>query len=285
MTPRLLSPRVLASAIGVSESTLKRWADEGRLRVQRTAGGHRRIDRADAIRFVREQGMSLVRPELLALPGLVRGGVEGDAVAGLLLEALEEDRPEDARAAVLGAYLDGASPAWLCDAVIRSAMERMGELWLEREDGVLVEHRATVTCGRILEELRMLLPEPSADAPSAVGGAFGEDIYRLPSAMVALVLAGAGYRAHDLGPNTPVEATLAAIDRYEPEIVWQSFSVAPAGGAAEAMERIAAMVSRGHLLVGGRAAGEARLPRARNILRLDGMGELAAFAAGRMGGR
>ena len=50
----LLSPRELAQAIGVSESSLKRWADAGQIRVARTAGGHRRISIADAVRFIRE---------------------------------------------------------------------------------------------------------------------------------------------------------------------------------------------------------------------------------------
>jgi MerR family transcriptional regulator, light-induced transcriptional regulator len=51
-----LSPKALAAAIGVSESSLKRWADEGRLAAERTAGGHRRIAVAEAVRFVRRRG-------------------------------------------------------------------------------------------------------------------------------------------------------------------------------------------------------------------------------------
>ena len=129
----------------------------------------------------------------------------------------------------------------------------------------------------------MLLPESSAAGPVAVGGAYGADIYRLPSAMVAVVLAECGYRAHDLGPNTPVEATLAAIERYAPEIVWQSFSVAPSGAAFDALARIAAAAAPGWLVVGGRAADAVPLPRADNVLRLDRMGELSAFALGRRG--
>ena len=39
----MLSPRELAEAVGVSESSLKRWADRGRVHVHRTEGGHRRI--------------------------------------------------------------------------------------------------------------------------------------------------------------------------------------------------------------------------------------------------
>ena len=62
-----LSPRTLGEAIGVSQSSLKRWADRGILRVHRTAGGHRRIDRREALRFIREAGFTVVRPELLGI--------------------------------------------------------------------------------------------------------------------------------------------------------------------------------------------------------------------------
>ena len=67
---RLLSPKELADAIGVSESSLKRWADAGRLQVARTEGGHRRIPIAEAVRFIRDTGAVVVRPDLLGLLAL-----------------------------------------------------------------------------------------------------------------------------------------------------------------------------------------------------------------------
>jgi len=66
-----LSPKELAEAIGVSESSIKRWADGGRLAVQRTAGGHRRIPREEALRFLREEGLRPVRPEILGVEEVV----------------------------------------------------------------------------------------------------------------------------------------------------------------------------------------------------------------------
>src|SRR4051812_21827012 len=65
--PRYLSPRELAGALGMSESSLKRWIDAGRIRATRTEGGHRRIALADALAFVRETGTPVVHPELLAM--------------------------------------------------------------------------------------------------------------------------------------------------------------------------------------------------------------------------
>ena len=65
-----LSPRELGQAIGVSESSLKRWADEGRIKFARTTGGHRRIVLTEAVRFIRQAGMPVLRPHLLGLADL-----------------------------------------------------------------------------------------------------------------------------------------------------------------------------------------------------------------------
>jgi len=50
-----------AEIIGVSASTVRRWADMGKLRVARTDGGHRRFVRSDVERL---QGLSAAEPRL-----------------------------------------------------------------------------------------------------------------------------------------------------------------------------------------------------------------------------
>ena len=63
----LLSPRELADAIGVSESSIKRWVDGGLIGATKTAGGHRRIPINEAVRFLRDRQSSLVKPEAIGL--------------------------------------------------------------------------------------------------------------------------------------------------------------------------------------------------------------------------
>jgi MerR family transcriptional regulator, light-induced transcriptional regulator len=277
-----LSPRVLAEAIGVSESSLKRWADEGRLAAERTAGGHRRIPVSEALRFIRHSGLTLVRPDLLGLPGEpVAMGRSREAAAERLEGLLMEDRADAARSLLVSLYVDGASLSWICDEVIRVVLARLGELWEHGPSGIFLEHRATETCLRSLAQLRLLLPPVPSDAPAAVGGAFEGDDYQIPSAMAALILAEAGYRARDLGPRTPVAATLEAVARYGPGLIWQSISVEPADPvrAIRDLARLAKVVSPGALVVGGRA-GETVAVHGPNVHRLGSMAELAAFGRG-----
>ncbi len=44
---RLMRPGEVAGVLRVDPKTVTRWADEGRLRSVRTAGGHRRFSEAD----------------------------------------------------------------------------------------------------------------------------------------------------------------------------------------------------------------------------------------------
>ena len=68
MAADLISPRQAARALGVSESSFKRWCDRGLIATVRTAGGHRKLAMSDVVRFVRERQGRVVAPELLGLP-------------------------------------------------------------------------------------------------------------------------------------------------------------------------------------------------------------------------
>ena len=127
-TSSLLSPKDLARAIGVSESSVKRWADEGVIRASRTAGGHRRIPIAEAVRFIRATEATVVQPEVLGLRDVEavspdeRSADNPDA----FLRFLEEGDGERVRGFLIARYLGGESIAELFDRRIRPAMETIG---------------------------------------------------------------------------------------------------------------------------------------------------------------
>jgi len=283
---KYISPRVLAEAVGLSESSLKRWADDGRLAVERTAGGHRRIPIAEAVGFIRRSGLRPVRPELLGMPAQRRGAGRGEGerstVAEHLTALLLADQAAEARSLIVSLYLGGSSLGWILDGPVRTALAHVGGLWEHGPGGVFLEHRATETCAAALGELRFLLPAPAADAPTAVGGAFERDVYHLPSGMVALVLAEAGFQDRNLGADTPVEALLEAIGHYRPRLVWQSFSVKPRSEreAVDGVARIVDAMRGATLILGGRESGSVPLPHHSGVHRLESMTELSAFARG-----
>ncbi|MBS1121135.1 MAG: hypothetical protein H6Q90_3363 [Deltaproteobacteria bacterium] len=272
---RLLSPRELADALGVSESSLKRWVDAGKIVAARTEGGHRRITLPEAVRFIRETGAPLARPELLGMPEIAIS--QASPTADSLHEALLDGDPISARGWLLARYLGGTSVAELCDGPIRDAMSRIGELWHHHGAGVFVEHRATDTCLQALAHLRNTF-EPPAGAPIALGATPEDDPYILPSFMAATIVAAAGMRAINLGPDTPVSALQHAFTRHEPRLVWISASAPLPPARARELERwLASLPPVTTAIIGGRQRDSiaSRHPGVRSA---ETMGELATLA-------
>lgn len=280
-----LSPKSLAEAIGVSESSVKRWVDQGHLVAVRTAGGHRRILRNEALRYIRVNRLPIVRPDRLDLPAS-SASASGKAASGepddVFYDALVEGGPHDAAGLLLRLYLEGHTVAALCDEVVYPAMTRVGTLWHDDEGGVIVEHRATSACLGALAEVRRALPPP-APGLCAVGGAPSGDPYLLGSLAAATVLAAEGYHAINLGPETPIPLLARAAAMYDARLVWVSVTAAHALDALGAQLReLAGAVERvgGLLALGGRLVGDVDVPDGGNVFVGKSMGELAAFARG-----
>lgn len=281
-----LSPKDLARSLGVSESSVKRWVDDGALAAMRTAGGHRRIALAEAVRFVRHAGSPMVRPDLIVgslarAPTVPFGVAATQDVGERFFALLQDDEAPAARALLLSLYVSGWPVAAICDGPMRFALAKIGTLWQHGVAGILIEHRATDTCVRALAEMRALFTLPASDAPVALGAAPSGDPYVIPSMMAAAVLADLGYRDRNLGPDAPIAVLAHAADHYRPRILWLAVSVVPEDGrlaraAAELATRLAR--SGASLVMGGR--GVPPMADTAGIVSVHSMAELAAFARG-----
>ena len=179
-------------------------------------------------------------------------------------------------------YVEGQSLAEIFDGVVGEAMHRLGELWQHDAMGIILEHRATDICLQAVQRMRATL-EPEPGAPVAVGGGLPGDPYLLPSLLAATVLAGAGYHAMNLGPETPSGALIQAADEFDAKLVWLSISVArETDELRQVVGQLAcALRVRGaKLVVGGQRCDLLRLPVADDMLVGSSMAELAAFGRG-----
>jgi excisionase family DNA binding protein len=266
MNEPLLTSRQLADAMGVSESSLKRWADDGRLRAWRTEGGHRRFALRDALQFVRRRRAPLVRPEILGVGA--PAGNEGFVTAALAGDA---DR---ARELLVARFASGESIASLCDGPIKDALARVGELWKHDPAGIYVEHRMTAVCVEVLAALRAMMPAPTGAL--VIGGSAPGDPYAVTSMMCAATLIDVGLRATNLGADTPVDSLLRAAGE-RPALVWLSIMAPPPPVTIAAVSELAAELARREvpLVIGGRWADTIPGPARRGA----SMAELAAIAA------
>lgn len=282
----VLSPKDLGAAIGVSESSLKRWADSGRLQVARTAGGHRRIDRSEAIRFVRSQGFALERPGILGLEDIdaVSTGPDMDDPATALHTALSNGEAERARGLALARYVEGMPLSLIIDRMIAPAMRAIGDRWRHGEDGIMIEHRAADICSQILDRVRSL-GVIGPDRCTAVGGGPTDDPYVLPSLMAASVLASEGWNEVNLSANTPPTVLARAAVESQANLVWVAFSTEDSANRARQViadlrSALADAGLKASIVIGGPAINAMTSLNIPGVYHALSMTELAAFAQG-----
>lgn len=280
-----LTPRELAQAIGVSESSVKRWVDDGSIAASKTSGGHRRIPIGEAVRFIRNTQSVLLRPDLLGLSDVasVADDFPGEGEeTEVLFEHLRSGAAEEVKGLVLTLYLNGHSVAEIVDGPIQGSMARIGELWQHRPEGIYLEHRATEIVHQALVRLRTLLArQPSR--PVAVGGAAPGDPYLLPSLGAAIVLEAAGMEAVNLGADLPIEALELAVDQLGASLVWISTSGSriPAETGTLIRQLAHRLVKRRvPVVVGGRRVAALGLRSGDNLRVAKTLGELEAIAQG-----
>jgi len=223
----LVTPRQVAQAIDVSESSLKRWCDQGLIPTVRTAGGHRRLPVNGVLTFLRNSGYQILYPEILGLPPATQGGRDRKlhAERDRLIEALLQGNEEVCMEVVLNLYLAGHPMSLICDDVLTSAFTDIGTRCGSDALSVYQERRSWELSLRVIHEVRRGFPEIAPHAPIAIGGTVDGDPYTLDSAMAELVLRQHGWRACSLGAMLPFLSLRQALCDMRPKLCWLTFSV------------------------------------------------------------
>lgn len=220
-----VSPKQLARAIQVSESSIKRWCDQGAISTVRTAGGHRRIGMTDVMRFLRDHRYAIVRPEVLGLPATTgRTAWVLDRAESGFREALLVGDEDLARQILFDLWLAKHELTTILDGVVTAALHGIGDRWSCGEAEVYQERRGCEICLRLLHELRMLTPPPVARRGLAMGGTPEGDMYLIPNAMVELILRNTGWETIALGAGLPFATLRAALLEHRPQLFWLSVS-------------------------------------------------------------
>jgi excisionase family DNA binding protein len=277
-----LSTLQAAQALGVSVSTVKRWVDEGVLPAHRTAGGHRKLRRAEVLALAR-QG-ELPHGDLAVLGETAARGRAADlqVAAAALQKALLEGQGAEVRAIIRHAYGTGVAVETLADRVIAPALAAVGHGWETARIDVWQEHRGTQLCAAALYDLKDdLEARAERHRPVAVGGAPEGDPYLLAPLLAQLVLLDAGWEAVNLGPNTPLSSLAKALRELRPRLLWLSASyLADAAAFIEGYQDLYRTAEQQGVAValGGQALAEPIRSAILYTTHGDGLSHLAAFA-------
>ena len=172
------TPKQIALALRVSESSVKRWCDRGDIRTDRTVGGHRRIPLGFLLEFLESTNRRVVNPIAI---GLEQAVVERTRPVTTKPQAtelfkqfekslLEGDEPS-CRRLFSTWYSNNDGFASLADNLICPVFCAIGKGWQEGTVDTYQERRGCEITVRLILELRRLVSEPSGRAPLAMGGA------------------------------------------------------------------------------------------------------------------
>jgi len=235
----ILTPKQVAHALKVSESSIKRWCDRGVIESYKTGGGHRRISIGSLMAFLEETNRHVVDPNALGMTSerqvnpLMSTKVRGasrtfttDELSRLQIfeDALIRGDERECRRILIYWYSIRESFAAVADELIATTFRSIGDSWHRGEIEIFQERRACELITRLIHEFRRLILDPLPAAPKAIGGTASGDYYSIPSQLVEISMREAGWQATNLGSNLPLETILEAVRREPPAIVWLSIS-------------------------------------------------------------
>lgn len=197
----LLSSNAAASVLGVTVSTVKRWADEGRLPHVRTAGGHRRFRAFDVSNMTApDQSFSDQWIERLI------SNPDSYSLNGELLAFRGE----------LGSWCEVADG-------LGAVLESIGLYWQARKLTVEQEHIASACLSRALASCAASIPL-SNKAPTCVLVVPEKEHHTLGLSLLDPCLRELGWRTVWLGRDTPNAVLSSYISLNKPDAIAVSAS-------------------------------------------------------------
>lgn len=214
--------------LGVSEASVKRWADSGLLPTEKTVGGHRRFRPEDVAAARRpapnvaeaplQRRRVALRARATQTPTLVPG--REASLTEETFRALLDGRDGELSSLLVSLHLHGQSVGRIADGFLCVAMRRIGDLWHAGELSVAQEHVATRTAVAALQTFHSSLQGSGGDARMrALCCSVEDDFHELPLRLAALTLEAAGLAVFNLGTSTPFSALAEAVQRFRPELV------------------------------------------------------------------
>ncbi|MCM8535017.1 MAG: helix-turn-helix domain-containing protein [Lentisphaeraceae bacterium] len=222
---QLFSPKQVGSALGVSEASIKRWVDKGKIDCVKTTGGHRKIPMHALTKYIHENNKKIVNPEVLNIPsssGRVKDKMKQSALE--LRKSFLECDEYKIRGIIFDLFLSGKTPQSIFDDLLAPALHQLGCDWEAGTVDAFQERRTIQICIRTLYAFDSFFTKPESDAPVAILGTLSTDPYTVPILMAEVSLRAQGWRTEFLGNDLPFDSYQKAILMYKPDLAIISVS-------------------------------------------------------------
>lgn len=222
---RYYSTQELARLFRANESTVKRWADSGRLQCFKTPGGHRKFTFEHVSEFLnkyhyeilpprvpvsRENSKQGARVPVHATLEQVRGAYLGESTRHHI-ESLEDN--------IHRRYKQGITLVEIYDSVV---LKMAREIMSSRIKGIISEvekHVATTSIFETLLQFTFTTFKLPPNGNVAVCGSRTNGLQEVVLFGTAHLLESLGWKVYNLGSHTPEPVLRHAVETYKPQIV------------------------------------------------------------------
>lgn len=225
---KCLTTKEVARLCRVSDATVKRWQDDGLLYSERTSGGHRRFRPEEVARFQRDQKLgekTCVGDESVASALAGQRRERNGTSDSTLFRALMKGCEEAAANVLINEYLEGKSPAEICDRTVCPALAQIGEMWSAGKISITQEHLASHVAHNAIYKLRQSLSVSQSNNKLAICCAPSGDFHELPTHMAQMTIENEGWETINFGANTPLPDLTREIVRHAPALVCISVTI------------------------------------------------------------
>lgn len=237
MKKTILSTADVARLFNVTETTVKRWADEGMLKCQKTPGGHRKFAIRQVVEFADEQKFEPVGTIAVDEDDSHKAGMEVailerdfESLKSIFLEkALSPDRTDLFQ--YLSYLYQNHIQLWeIYDLVLRPGMYEIGERWARGELGINHEHLAS---HEVLDALAKLQTQILVKPPvgrSVVCACMNDEMHEIGLRCAAYLFESEGWDVHYVGSRTPGHSIADAVKELKPSLLCLSATLPGSDG-------------------------------------------------------
>lgn len=223
------STRQLARLLRVDQTTIRRWADSGKLKCFKSPGGHRKFTPEHVGEFITKyhyevlssrsgSSFELGKESLLSLIS----SRELHTLSEVFFAEARRGDTDKLRAMLLDCYHADIPLVEIYDIIIRKAVRRILKL---EKDGKLSEADKHVCLSSMVESLNQFQSSTQKAIASGRIATCASPVNGLEEVLflgMHHVLRAAGWKVFDLGANTPVNVFIKAIVNYEPTLICAS---------------------------------------------------------------
>lgn len=223
-----ISTQEVADLLAVTDTTIKRWTNSGRLKCAKTLGGHRKYLLSEVEKFAKENNIPITgvttplrKDEMEKLGFALYSKNMSMAVEVIMEEALQGDR-EGTFESLMYLVKNRMKFADIIDDIIRPAMEKVGYLWETKKLAVEQEHLASDTIKTALSRLVVYLPRQREKNIKVLLACSEGEAHDIGLQALAYELELNGYNIHYLGANTPFRSIIKAVKKEKPAYIFIS---------------------------------------------------------------